>query len=81
MKTSDSDLKVNRNVYPDANIFHLGHYPTFSYSDECRTKISFRYVKRMLPLFRAVGKFCSINRLFIKFSTKKLTLSLLFSAN
>ena len=32
----------------------LGHYPTFSYSDECRTIKSFQYVKIMLPLFRAV---------------------------
>ena len=36
----------------------------FSYSDECRTKKAFKYVKRMLPLFRAVVKFCSTNRLF-----------------
>ena len=27
-----------------------------SYSDECRTKKAFKYVKRMLPLFRAVVK-------------------------
>ena len=27
------------------------------YSDECRTKEAFQYVKRMLPLFRAVLKF------------------------
>ena len=33
-------------------------------SDECRTKKSFQDVKRMLPLFRAVVKFCTINRLF-----------------
>ena len=26
----------------------------FSYSDECRTTKAFKYVKRMLPLFRAV---------------------------
>ena len=31
-------------------------------SDECRTKKAFKYVKRMLPLFRAVVKFCSTNR-------------------
>ena len=33
-------------------------------SDECRKKKAFEYVKRMLPPFRAVVKFCSINRLF-----------------
>ena len=32
-------------------------------SDECRTKKAFQYVKRMLPLFRAVVKFCTTNRL------------------
>ena len=42
----------------------FGHYPTFSYSDECWTKKAFKYVKRMLPLFPAVVKFCSTNRLF-----------------
>ena len=36
--------------------YPLDHYPTFPYSDECRTKKSFKYVKRMLPLFRAVVK-------------------------
>ena len=35
----------------------------FSYSDEYRTRKTFKYVKRMLPLFRAVVKFCSTNRL------------------
>ena len=59
MKTSDNDLKVNRNIYPDAvsdekstftasgYIFRLllGHYPTFSYSDECRTKKAFSISK------------------------------------
>ena len=35
-----------------------------AYSDKCRTKKAFKYVKKMLPLFRAVVKFCSINRLF-----------------
>ena len=34
MKTSDSDLKVNRNIYPDAVTCDR----TFSHSDECRTK-------------------------------------------
>ena len=38
------------------------------YSDECRTKKSFQYVKIMLPLFRAVVKFCSTNRLLTSFS-------------
>ena len=37
----------------------------FSYSDECQANKAFKYVKRMLPLFHAVVKFCSINRLFI----------------
>ena len=68
METSDSDLKVNRNIYADERLdiyFRkpIGHYPTFSYSDECRTKKAFMYVKR-LPLFRAVVKFCSTHRLF-----------------
>ena len=31
----------------------------FSYSDECRTKKAFKYVKIMLPLFLAVEKYCS----------------------
>ena len=43
----------------------LGHYPTFSYSDKCRTKKAFKVVKRMLPLFRAVVKFYITNRLFV----------------
>ena len=68
MKTSDSDLKVNRNIYPDAvtwdrmrligpksgQLEPLGNYPPFSYSDKCRTKKAFKYVKRVLPLFHAV---------------------------
>ena len=33
-----------------------------SYLDEYRTKKACKYVKRMLPLFRAVVKFCSTNR-------------------
>ena len=37
----------------------------FLYSDECRPKKDFQYVKRMLSLFRAVVKFCTTNRLFI----------------
>ena len=28
---------------------------------------SFKYIKRVLPLFRVVVKFCSTNRLFTKF--------------
>ena len=32
----------------------------FSYSDEFRIKKAFKYVKRMLPLFRAVAK-CSVS--------------------
>ena len=80
MKTSDSDLKANRNIYPDAvnvigcvligpkcdqlgpinisgYIFRLTFRSlsdVFTHSDECRTKKAFKYVKRMLPLFRAV---------------------------
>ena len=104
MKTSDSDLKVNRNIYPDAvtcdmvrligpkcdqsgrnmsprasgrNVMpqessHLVYVKATSlklirlwYSDEYRAKKAFKYVKRMLPLFRAVVKFCSTNRLII----------------
>ena len=33
-------------------------------SDECWTRKAFQYVKRMLPLFRAVVKFHTTNRLF-----------------
>ena len=33
------------------------------YSDECRTKKAFQYVKRMLPLFLAVVTFCTTSRL------------------
>ena len=33
-------------------------------SDECRTRKAFQYVKGMLPLFRALVKFCTTNRLF-----------------
>ena len=33
-------------------------------SDECRTKKAFQHVKIMLPLFRAVAKFCTTNKLF-----------------
>ena len=36
-----------------------------SYSDECRTKKSFSVCQEMLPLSRAVLKFCSTNRLFM----------------
>ena len=39
-------------------------YLFVSYSDECRTKKSFSVCEEMLPLFRAVLKFCSTNRLF-----------------
>ena len=39
-----------------------------SYSDECRTKKAFKYVKRMLPLFRPIVKFCSTSRLFTNFT-------------
>ena len=35
-------------------------------NDECRTKKAFKYVKRILPLFRVVVKFCSTNRLLAK---------------
>ena len=35
-----------------------------SYSDECGRKSTFQYAKRMFPLFRAIVKFCSANRLF-----------------
>ena len=52
MKTSDSDLKVNRNIYPDA-VNVIGNILV----------TAFKYVKRLLPLFRAVVKFCSSNRL------------------
>ena len=45
-----------------------------SYSDECRTKKSFSVCQEMLPLFRAVLKFCSTNRLFkVKFVAKLFT--------
>jgi len=68
MNTSDSDLKVNRNIYPHAvtwdrmrhigpksgQLEPLGNYPPFSYSDKCRTKKASKYVKRVLPLFHAV---------------------------
>ena len=33
---------------------HQSKKMTFSYSDKYRTKEAFKYVKRMLPLFRAV---------------------------
>ena len=42
-----------------------------SYSDECRTKKSFQYAKAMFPLFRAIVKFCSTNRLFTKSEWKR----------
>ena len=79
MKTSDSDLKVNRNIYPDAvtcdrmrligpkcdqlgpiDIVYLKNL--FTLMSVGREKL-YKYVKRMLPLFRAVVKFCSTNRL------------------
>ena len=37
-----------------------------SYSDECRTKRASQYANRMFPLFRAIVKFCSTNRLLAK---------------
>ena len=43
------------------------------YPDECRTKKAFKYVNRMLPLFRAVVKFCSTNRLFRNIKYKMFT--------
>ena len=63
-KTSDSDRKVNRNIYPDAVTRGYKLRLTFRslsdvlYSDECRTT-------KALPLFRAVVKFCNTNRLLI----------------
>ena len=36
----------------------------FSYSDEYRAKKAFTYDKKILPLFLAVVKFYSTNRLF-----------------
>ena len=69
IKKTWGQLDASYHMYPHLDIYFglpLGHYPTFSYSDECRTKTNFQYVKRMLPLFRAVVKFCSTNRLFIK---------------
>ena len=63
-KTSDSDRKVNRNIYPDTvtrephlDIYFgqpFGHYSTSYTSDDK----SFQYATIMLPLFLAVAKFC-----------------------
>ena len=44
------------------------------YSDACRTKKAFQYVKRMLPLFCAVVKLCTTNRLFTYFFCKYVKL-------
>ena len=59
MKTSDNDLKVNLNLYPDAvNLgLPLGHYPTFSYSDECRTKKKLSVCQTYVAAFSCCGKF------------------------
>ena len=43
----------------------------FSYSNECRTKRAFKCVERILPLFRAVVKCCSTNRLIKAKLTQK----------
>ena len=52
MKTSDSDLKVNRNIYPDA-VNVIGNLNMNLYVKRM-VNVNL-YVKRMLPLFRAVG--------------------------
>ena len=48
-KTSDSDRKVNRNIYPDAvtrdRMHLLGSLSDVLYSDECRTKKAFSMSK------------------------------------
>ena len=58
MKTSDSDLKFNRSK-PHLDIYFgypLGHDPTFSYSDECRTKKSFQVCQKNVAAFSCCGK-------------------------
>ena len=42
----------------------FGRYPTFHTLKSVGRKKCFQYVKRMFPLFRAIVKFCSTNRLF-----------------
>ena len=42
----------------------FGYYPTFHTLTSVGRKQYFQYVKRMFPLFRAIVKFCSTNRLF-----------------
>ena len=44
-KTSDSDRKVNRNIYPDAVTRNRMDQGDVLYSDECRTKIAFSMSK------------------------------------
>ena len=61
-------------IYSSVLTFRL--LPTFSYSDECRTKKAFKYFKMMLPLFRAVVKFCSTNSLFTQYLLKSLSIAL-----
>ena len=41
------------------SFFSSDTHPKLSYSDECRTKKAFKYVKRKLPIFRAVVNFIS----------------------
>ena len=42
----------------------FGRYPTFHTMTSVQRKRCFQYVKRMFPLFRAIVKLCSTNRLF-----------------
>ena len=42
----------------------FGYYPTFHTLTSVGRKHYFQYVKRMFPLFLAIVKFCSTNRLF-----------------
>ena len=71
-KTYEQRLKDNILKFGTINVATLrgkeedpfGHYPTFYTLMSVGRKKSFQYVKIMLPLFRAVVKFCSTNRLF-----------------
>ena len=64
MKTSDNDLKVNLNLYPDNTLTASGYKFRFTFRSLSDVFIlwwvsdekSFQYVKIMLPLFRATVK-------------------------
>ena len=75
-ETSDNNPKASRNIYQmridsrytsASGIYFgspLGCYPTFHTLTSVGRKQYFQYVKRIFPLFRAIVKFCSTNRLF-----------------